>query len=89
MTKRELDILQFMRDEDEELVISAGEAMVGLERTSIALAYSLLRCVAIRLDPYSEVGKFERYTITEEGRKILREAGRRVSAPATTAGPAQ
>jgi len=74
LTKRQLQILRKMRDEDEELVYEGRCCYVGLERTSSATVTALLRACALRADQFNK-GKVERYTINETGREILSEGG--------------
>ena len=71
MTARALEILKIMLDTGEELVYERGAAYVGLERTSRAVVLELQRAMAIRLDQFSKIGNFERYTINETGRELL------------------
>ena len=75
LTKRQLWVLQRMRDDGAELVYERGEGWLELTRISSRTVTALLCRVAITCDQYSRVDKFERYTINETGREILREAG--------------
>ena len=71
LTKRQLFILRMMHDLEEELVYERGHGYVGLTRVGKSTVMALIRAMAIRADPHSTVGKFERYTINETGRSIL------------------
>ncbi len=71
LTKRQIEVLKIMRDEEEELVYERGVGYVGVNRISGATLLGLLRCAAISLDQFSEVGDFERYTINETGRSLI------------------
>lgn len=72
MTRRQLEVLRIMRDEEEDLVYERGLGYVGEERISGRTLFALLRKVAISAEIDSEPGGFERYTINETGRDILR-----------------
>lgn len=71
LTRRQIQILRTMRDTDEELVYSKGEAYVGNEHVAPRTVFALVRAMAVSMDQFSEVGKVERYTINETGRTIL------------------
>lgn len=71
LTKRQLEVLRIMRDEEEELVYERGCGYVGDNRISGRTLFALLRCVAISEELGSEPGKFERYSINETGREYL------------------
>ncbi len=43
LTKRQAELLGIMRDEDEYLIVSGSEVWVGTQRTSVAMAYLMLR----------------------------------------------
>ena len=73
LTKRQLEVLRIMRDEDEDLVYERGEGYVGDERISGRTLFALLRCCAIRAEDGSEPGGFERYTINETGLGYLEQ----------------
>lgn len=75
LTPGQLAVLRRMRDEDEELVYERGTAYVGNDRVSRGVTIALIRNMAVRMDPYSEVGKFERYTVNQTGHEILEAAG--------------
>ena len=74
LTRRQLQILRMMRDNDEELVYSKGQAYVDYEQVAPRTVFALLRAMAISMDQFSDVGKCERYTINETGLKLLEEA---------------
>ncbi len=74
LTRRQIQILRMMRDEDEELVYSKGEAYVGYEHIAPRTVFALIRAMAISMDQFSELGKCERYTINETGLELLRKA---------------
>ena len=71
LTKRQREVLTIMRDKDEELVYEKGRGYLGYSPVSPGTVMQLLRLAAIRMEDGAEVGKFERYTINETGRKIL------------------
>lgn len=71
ITKRQLEILRIMRDDEEELVYYGGEAWLGNERVSSRSLFALLRVCAISLDTFSKVGAFERYHLNETGRSYI------------------
>lgn len=71
LTKRQRFLLEMMRDEDEEFVYEAGCAYVGEVPTSKRMMISLLSLCAIKLEDDSEIGGFERYTISGTGKKLL------------------
>jgi hypothetical protein len=73
-TKRQLEILRKMRDDDEELIYAQGRAFVDMEPTSGRTVFALLRLMAIRKDQYSDLA-CERYSINDTGRQILKEHG--------------
>lgn len=74
ITKRQLQVLRLMRDNDQDFVYERGRSgYVGLERVSKETMLALIRLMAVRLDPYSVIGVFERYTINETGRKICED----------------
>jgi hypothetical protein len=75
LTKRQLWVLQRMRDDDAELVFERGTGYLELTRISSRTVMALLCRAAITCDQYSRMDKFEWYTINETGREILREAG--------------
>jgi len=53
------------------LVYECGIGYVGTFSVAPATVFGLLRLAAMSLDQFSEVGKFERYTINETGRALL------------------
>lgn len=73
LTKRQRAILETMKahqhEEDGELVMDGGEVWIGLERTSVAMLYSLLRLCAINQE--SVGGGSEVYVINGTGLKLL------------------
>jgi hypothetical protein len=71
LTKRQLEVLTIMRDEEEELVYERGTGYVGDSSVSGRTLFALLRCCAISAEVGSEPGGFERYTINETGRNLL------------------
>ena len=75
LSRRQKEILiqmaDYRNDDEGELVMERGEVWLGLERSSVAMVYSLLHLMAIRLEPYSEVGRLERYRINETGLRLL------------------
>jgi hypothetical protein len=79
VTKRQLEVLRMMKerteDEDGELVYERGVAYIGTTRIAARTVWALIRAMAIKMSSDSNVGGFERYTITETGRALLREAG--------------
>lgn len=78
LTKRQLEILRMMRDQDEELVYERGHGYVDLEKVSGRTLFGLLRAFAISLDQSGKVGEgLERYYINGTGKKLLDELGRK------------
>ena len=75
LTKRQREVLEIMDklvdDEAGELVYERGRGYIGLEPVAGRTVFALLRLCAIGLEDGSEVGRFERYTINETGRKLL------------------
>lgn len=74
LTKRQAELLAIMRDEDEYLVISGSDVWVGFQRTSVAMAYMMLRFMWIG----SSSGEFQHkdyliYTINERGLAALKK----------------
>jgi len=74
LTKRQLEVLRIMRDEDEELVYERGIGYVGYSPVAARTVFALLRAMALHAEHGSEPGSFERYTINETGRNLLLEA---------------
>jgi hypothetical protein len=75
MTRRQRQILTLMRDNRDndtgELVYDGGRtAYLNLERISPRTLWSLIRLAAISADQFNTV-KFQRYTINENGLKLL------------------
>ena len=75
ITKRQMQILRTMRDENKELVYCKGVGYVGLSPVAPRTLFALLRAMAVTMDQFSEVGECERYTINETGLEILNTAG--------------
>jgi hypothetical protein len=75
LTKRQLDLLQKMRDEDEDLVYERGIGYVGLDRFGATTFRALLMACVLRHED-GEPGEFEVYTINSDGLEVLRRAGR-------------
>lgn len=53
ITRRQREVLEKMRDGEEELVYERGEGWVGLEKVAPRTVFALLRLAAISLDPWS------------------------------------
>ena len=78
LTPAMVRVLSWMRatEVEGELVTEAGEAWYGTNRTSIATVNKLLRLCLIHDDGGDGAmgdEKFRRYSVNEEGRKILRD----------------
>ena len=73
LTKRQIEILRLMRDQDEELIYERGQGYVDVERVSGRTVFGLLRACAIRADSFNKVGGCERYSINETGLELLKK----------------
>lgn len=77
LTNRQSKALQMLRDnidtEDGEMVYEKGLCYIGLEKFSTRTLFSLLRLMALRMEPVSTVGGFEIYTINSTGLELLKE----------------
>lgn len=76
MTKRQREILEQVAahpdDDAGELVMEGREVWLDLEKTSVAMVFSLIRLMAIsNQHPDGRVGGVERYRINETGRRLL------------------
>jgi hypothetical protein len=70
LTRRQREVLTKLRDEpDCDLAVSGLECWVGNEKTSLALAYALLRLML--LSPVDMGGSAAYYEINESGRRAL------------------
>lgn len=79
LTRTQRRVLQAMADaydaerfDDAELVYEHGQAWVGDARTNGRLVNSLARLMAIELEPGCTPGDFERWTVTDIGRLLLK-----------------
>ena len=74
LTKRQLETLRVMRDEEEELIYDHGVGYVG--DTFVVggrTVFALLRAMAISAESDSEPGEgLERYHINDTGRALLK-----------------
>lgn len=68
-----VEVLTLMRDFDEELVYERGTGYVGMKRVRRSIFIELLRAMALRADSFNK-STFERYTINETGRELLKMA---------------
>lgn len=71
-------VLKAMAEEgdDGELTVEGREAWYGLERTSIATVYTLLRLCLLHddtKDGFTTESRYHYYSLNEEGRKILKD----------------
>ncbi len=79
LTKRQREILTLMADrpddDDGELVLEGREAWLGLERTSPAMVWSLVRLMAVsNEDGDGRLDGLTRWRINETGRRLLGRA---------------
>ena len=81
LTKRQREILQWMFDhkdsEQGELVLSGGEAYWGddgLQKTSPALVWSLVRLVAVKAENIGQdlAATYQVFIINESGERMLK-----------------
>lgn len=74
LTKRQIEILALMKT-GKDLVCEGRSTYIGNNRTSVRTVLRLLQACAITIEDRSMIGKFERYSINETGREILRRKG--------------
>ena len=70
LTPRQIDVLRKVAAGG-DLVQENGIAYIDEERTSPQIINALIRFCAIKMDSFSKVGDFERYTISSTGKDIL------------------
>jgi hypothetical protein len=75
MTKKEREILTYLRDKDETMEVVKGEVWYGLNRTNFHMLYKLLAKMWIALEQtFAYDPEYETYLITESGKRALAEA---------------
>lgn len=76
LSKKQREVLKIMLDnqdtDDGELVYEKGQCYLGCDRVDSRVLFGLIRLCAVSLGQYSTVGEFERYTINETGKELLK-----------------
>lgn len=73
LTKKQIEILKHIHENEETIVVSGKEAFYGNERTAIKTVYNLLRACCISADGYLGSDKTQYYNINGTGIKAYKQ----------------
>lgn len=73
LTKRQIEVLKHIHENDSDIVSSYGETYYGDNKTNMKLVASLLRLALIKCDDYTNFNTTERYFINSDGIKAYQQ----------------